>query len=89
MGSETFVNVTVLVLDNEREKEIALGRGWPYRTLQDGEISCSSSALKVIQVPPNFGNRVNLTIDSSFVKVFTVVILAILYNPTKSSKLHN
>jgi ABC-type antimicrobial peptide transport system permease subunit len=57
------VTTNVLIVDSKREKEVGVGRAWPYRTIGWGEVQELQSVLDFIGVPPNEGLRASIFMD--------------------------
>jgi ABC-type antimicrobial peptide transport system permease subunit len=53
----------VIVIDSKKEKDIGVGRQWPYRQIGYGEVQVYHSALRFIDTAPNIGQRMKLIID--------------------------
>lgn len=51
---------SILICDDEEERRLQIGRGWPHRELGLGEVHASSSMLRSLGVSPNRGQSVVL-----------------------------
>ena len=53
----------VIIVDSAKEKQIGVGRAWPYRQIGYGESQVYHSALRFIKTEANVGQRLKLVID--------------------------
>lgn len=66
-ASITATASNVIVIDSKREKEVGIGRAWPYRPIGYGEAQVYHSAAEYVGVKGNLGERINLALDLSTV----------------------
>ncbi|EPZ33956.1 hypothetical protein O9G_003476 [Rozella allomycis CSF55] len=57
------VSMAFLFMDSEKERQAGLGVEWPFETLGEDEILVSSSSLRAIDLQPNVGQRVKMSVD--------------------------
>ena len=48
-GRDSSLMTSILVCDDEEEARMGVGRGWPYRTLGEGEAHVSASVLRSLK----------------------------------------
>lgn len=53
----------VLFIDSKREKEIGIGRGWPYPPLSNRTCHVSAALLRQLNLKPKSGQKVRLQVD--------------------------
>jgi len=61
--SDVTTSCYVILADTKQERDIGLGRNFNQRVLGIGESFVSASALRVLGIDTNQGERVNLSID--------------------------
>ena len=59
------ISAMLLVIDSDREKQVGIGRNWPYRVLGEAECHVRDSLLTALEMVPNRGHRVNVQISLS------------------------
>lgn len=60
-----YAGTSILIGDTQREKELGIGRGWPYRRIGYEETQVLNTILHFLNIPANQGERATLNIDVS------------------------
>eukprot|EP00906_Rhabdomonas_costata_P027384 RCo038898 len=62
---ELQAEVLVLLVDTEREQRIGIGRAWPFRPLNQGEMHARDSIFRSLRLRPESGDRATLHFNFS------------------------
>lgn len=66
------LTATLLVIDSSLEQNLLISPRWPFRALKQNEIHVTGSLLRALNIYPDSGNTIQLSIDLS--SVFNIPI---------------